>query len=155
LSGTSMASPFVAGLAAVLKSQVTARTPADIKNILATTSDKVGGGAYGSDPYGTCGGCTWNQNYGYGRINAARALAVAGGGGGGSTLTFAPAVGADDGDVSVNDMGSGGGYPPVGSAAPWSTGTVFGVRRGAGYEVRTGLVRFNTSSIPAGATITS
>src|SRR5262249_59856544 len=44
LSGTSMASPFLAGLVAVLKSQVTARTPAGIKNILATTSEKGGGG---------------------------------------------------------------------------------------------------------------
>jgi len=31
--------------------------------------DKVGSG-YGSDPYGTCGGCTWSGAYGYGRVSA-------------------------------------------------------------------------------------
>jgi hypothetical protein len=75
------------------------------------------------------------------------------------TLTFTVAVGADDGDVNVNNMGGGGGYPPVGAASVWSSGTRFGVRRAGplwgGYEVRTALLRFDTSSIPAGATVTS
>ena len=76
-----------------------------------------------------------------------------------SGLTFSVAAGADDGDVSVNNMGSGTAYPPTGAPAPSSTRSSFGVRRAGpvlgGYEVRTGLLRFNTSSIPAGATITS
>ena len=41
------------------------------------SSDKVGGGSYGGDPYGTCAGCTWDQHYGYGRIDVSRALATA------------------------------------------------------------------------------
>lgn len=73
MSGTSMAAPFVTGLAALLFAQDPARTVADVKTLLATTSDKVGGG-YGADPYGTCTGCTWSSAYGYGRINAYRAL---------------------------------------------------------------------------------
>jgi hypothetical protein len=75
------------------------------------------------------------------------------------TLTIPVASGGDDGDVSINDMGAAGVYPPTGSVTVWSTGTSFGVRRAGplygGYEVRTALLRFNTSSIPAGATITS
>jgi polyvinyl alcohol dehydrogenase (cytochrome) len=72
-----------------------------------------------------------------------------------SSQTFSVAAGSDDGDVSVNDMATSGVYPPTGTPEPWSDGTIFGVRRAAGYEVRTPLLRFDTSSIPAGATITS
>jgi thermitase len=75
LSGTSMAAPHVAGLAALLFSQVPARTLVDLKTLLATTADKVGSG-YGTDPYGTCRSCTWSSSWGYGRINAERALAA-------------------------------------------------------------------------------
>jgi thermitase len=76
LSGTSMATPHVAGLSALIFSQVPGRTPEDVKTLLATTSDKVGGG-YGSDPYGTCTSCTWSASWGYGRVNAERALGAA------------------------------------------------------------------------------
>ena len=73
--------------------------------------------------------------------------------------TFTVAAGGDDGDVNVNDMAVKGGYPPTGTPQPWATGSFFGVRRAGplfgGYEVRTGLLRFDTSTIPAGATITS
>jgi thermitase len=74
LSGTSMATPFVTGLAGLLFGQTPTRTPANVKRILASTSDKGGNGAYSSDPYGTCEGCTWNATYGYGRINVLNAL---------------------------------------------------------------------------------
>ena len=43
MSGTSMASPHVAGLVALLLGQAPGRTPAQVKTILATTSDKIGG----------------------------------------------------------------------------------------------------------------
>jgi len=73
LSGTSMATPYVSALAALLLDELPGRSVADVKQVLATTSDHVGGG-YGSDPYGTCGSCTWSPSFGYGRINAYRAL---------------------------------------------------------------------------------
>ncbi len=77
MSGTSMATPFVAGLAGLLLAQVPSRNVADVKTVLATTSDKPSGVAFGVDPYGTCT-CTWNANYGYGRINAYQALSAGG-----------------------------------------------------------------------------
>jgi thermitase len=153
LSGTSMATPFVTGLAALLFSQLSTRTPADVKALLATTSDKVGSVAYGSDPYGTCGACTWNQNYGYGRIDAARALGAAGQGNS-TTLTFAVGAGGDDGDVHSSSAT----YPPSATPVAYSGGSVFTAGRRfafGSYQVFDALVRFDTSAIPDNATITS
>jgi len=76
-SGTSMASPFVAGVAALRFGEHPESTPADVRGVLAATSDKVGGVAYGTDPYNTCADCTWQQRYGYGRVNVGAALADA------------------------------------------------------------------------------
>ncbi len=73
-SGTSLAAAFVSGLAALLVAQSPGRTVAEIKALLASTSDKVAGASYGPDPYGTCAACTWNPLYGYGRIDVDRAL---------------------------------------------------------------------------------
>jgi thermitase len=155
LSGTSMATPFVTGLSALLFSQKPTRAPADVKNILATTSDKVGSGTYGSDPYNTCAACTWNQNYGYGRIDAARALAVGAPGGGATTVTFTVGAGGDDGNVGPSGAPT---YPPATPASPFSTGAIFTSGRRhvyGGYDVFAGLVRFDTSAIPGNATVTS
>jgi len=73
-SGTSMAAPFVSGLAELLMAQSSSRTPGDVERILASTSTKAGSLAYGSDPKGTCTGCSWNASYGYGRVNVYNAL---------------------------------------------------------------------------------
>lgn len=73
-SGTSMAAPFVSGLAELLLAQSSARTPGDVERILASTSDKVGSLSYGSDPKGMCASCTWNASYGYGRVDVRNAL---------------------------------------------------------------------------------
>jgi subtilisin family serine protease len=77
MSGTSMASPYVTALAALIRSLHPEASVAQVRELLALSSDKVGGGSYGADPYGTCAGCTWDQHYGYGRIDVARALATA------------------------------------------------------------------------------
>ena len=74
--GTSMASPFVAGVAALRFGELPASTPAEVRRVLAASSDKVGAVAYGTDPYGTCDGCSWQPRYGYGRVNAATALTI-------------------------------------------------------------------------------
>jgi len=63
MSGTSMAAPFVAGLAGLLLSQETNRKPADILKLITSTADKMSGSV--DDLY-----------FGHGRINVARALAV-------------------------------------------------------------------------------
>ena len=81
LSGTSMAAPHVAGLAALLLAQLPTRTPADVKLILASTSEKLGSAlqppySYTTDPYGICAGCTWNPRFGYGEIDAEAALGL-------------------------------------------------------------------------------
>ncbi len=79
-NGTSMASPHVAGLVALLQTQTPGISVSSVKTILASTSDKIGGGSYGSDPYATTctGGCTWSSTFGYGRINVDRALSASG-----------------------------------------------------------------------------
>ena len=74
--GTSMASPFVAGVAALRFGEYPWSTPTDVRRVLASTAAKVGGVTYGTDPYGTCTGCTWQQRYGYGRVDVGAALAA-------------------------------------------------------------------------------
>ena len=94
-TGTSVATALVTGLASLLLGQDPNRTPAEIRRILAVSSDKSGSAPYGPDPYHTCTGCTWNASSGYGRINVYRALttppADAGSGGGSGGATPAPA----------------------------------------------------------------
>ncbi|MCB0183214.1 MAG: S8 family serine peptidase, partial [Caldilineaceae bacterium] len=63
MSGTSMAAPFVTGLAGLLLSQDSRRTPADLEKLITSTADKMGNSV--DDLY-----------FGHGRINVARALAV-------------------------------------------------------------------------------
>ena len=61
LSGTSMATPHVAGLAALLWSFAPSLSNSQVRNTIQTTTDDLG----------TAG---WDQYYGYGRINVRRAL---------------------------------------------------------------------------------
>lgn len=62
LTGTSMASPHVAGVASLVKSLVPGLTAPEIRTVLETSVDDLG--APGWDPF-----------FGWGRLNAARALA--------------------------------------------------------------------------------
>jgi thermitase len=134
LSGTSMAAPLVTGLAALLREQQPARTVAQVKSILATTSDKVGSAAYGADPYATCAGCTWSTTHGYGRVNFERAL-------GGNTASPPPS--SSDFAVAAS--------PPLAAVAPGSSATYdVSVTANGG----SASVALAASGLPAGATAT-
>jgi len=69
MSGTSMATPCVAGVAALLLAQDSTRTPAQIKNLLESNAEDMVG-----DSKDVAG---FDKYYGNGRINAWRALANA------------------------------------------------------------------------------
>ena len=64
MSGTSMATPLVAGLAGLIRSQHPGMAPADVKKLLETTADKPADMA----------GADWNEKFGFGRINALKAV---------------------------------------------------------------------------------
>lgn len=64
-TGTSMAAPHVAGVAALMLSIDATLTPFDIRDLLEGTADKVGQYAY---PGG------WNEYMGHGRLNAYKAV---------------------------------------------------------------------------------
>jgi len=66
LSGTSMASPFVTALAALIRTEHPEATVGQVRQMLAENSDKLGPGPYVTTPVGTCSTCTWEQHYGYG-----------------------------------------------------------------------------------------
>ena len=76
-SGTSMAAPFVTGVAALRFGAFPGSSPADVRRVLASTADKIPGRQFGADPYSTCEGCTWASDYGYGRVDVAGALGAA------------------------------------------------------------------------------
>lgn len=76
-NGTSSATPHVAALAGLIISVNPALTNLDVWRIISETTDKINAGAYvyastAGKPFGT-----WNNDVGYGRINAERALLVA------------------------------------------------------------------------------
>ena len=74
LYGTSMATPHVSGLAALIWSLSPNLSPAEVAQLIEETARQVG-----ADPYNTAG---WNQQLGHGEINAAAALQrIAGGAG--------------------------------------------------------------------------
>lgn len=75
MGGTSIASPHVAGLAALIKSYVPGLTPDDIRGILTSTADDLV-----IDPFNPTGPelTGFDIYYGHGRINAHAALLAAG-----------------------------------------------------------------------------
>ncbi|SRR6266542_867896 len=75
--GTSAATPHVAALAGLILSLNTNLTNLEVRQIISETTDKINQPAYvylptAGKPFGT-----WNNDVGYGRINAERALLVA------------------------------------------------------------------------------
>jgi len=86
MSGTSMAAPHVAGLAALLFAQDGTRSNADVRSLIEESADDLGNPG-------------WDQYYGYGRINAFRALGTV-------STVVEPAAGgslsADHGDLTLD-----------------------------------------------------
>lgn len=75
LSGTSMASPHVAGVAALILSANPCLTGQQVRDIIEQTSQKVGGYSY-TTTSGRPNG-TWNEQMGYGLIDAYAAVLMA------------------------------------------------------------------------------
>jgi len=72
-NGTSAAAPQVAGIAALILSLNPNLTLQQVRNSIQSTTDKVGGVTYTLNG-GEQAGLTWNNQMGYGRVNALRAL---------------------------------------------------------------------------------
>ena len=71
--GTSMAAPHVAGIAALVLSANSSLSNTQVREILCRTADKVGGYSYSTTKtYGA-----WDNQMGYGRVNAYKAVALA------------------------------------------------------------------------------
>lgn len=75
-NGTSLAAPQVAGVAALILSVNPTLTFQEVREIIESTTDKVGGITYTSGA-GEQAGLTWNNQYGYGRLNAFEAVFAA------------------------------------------------------------------------------
>jgi subtilisin family serine protease len=121
LSGTSMATPHVSGLAALLFREAPTRTPTDVRRLLAQTAQKIGAVTYGADPYGTCSGCTWHEWFGYGEIDVQAALAQRHAA---ATLSlFAPFVASTGSTVTL----TGSGFVDVSSVTLGGVATSFSV----------------------------
>jgi hypothetical protein len=86
MSGTSMAAPHVAGLAALLFAQDDTRTNAAVRSAIERSADDLGDAG-------------WDQYYGYGRINAYQALRTV-------SAVIEPEAGgrlsADDGNLTLD-----------------------------------------------------
>jgi subtilisin family serine protease len=72
IHGTSAAAPYVSGVAALILSRNPTLTLNEVRNIIESTTQKVGGYSYGYEPYRNNG--TWHPEMGYGLINAYAAV---------------------------------------------------------------------------------
>jgi thermitase len=150
-TGTSVATALVSGVASLLEAQDATRTPADVRAILALSSDKVGAaGSYGADPYNTCTGCTWSPSAGYGRINVYRALTTdapeSAGGSGSANTPPPPPVNTPAPDFGIS-------APASAVTAQQGTQATFNLSI-AGQNGFNGQVALAVTGLPAGATAT-
>jgi hypothetical protein len=76
-NGTSSATPCVAGLAALILSLRPGLSNVEVRSIIESTCDKISPNLYTYSNAGSKPSGTWNEEVGYGRINAERALLAA------------------------------------------------------------------------------
>ncbi len=76
-NGTSSATPHVAGLAALLLSFRPSLTNVQLRQIIESTCEKISPNLYAYVNVGSKPSGTWNEEVGYGRVNAERALLAA------------------------------------------------------------------------------
>jgi len=91
MSGTSMATPMVAGVIALMLSADPSLTPDEVRNILHSTSVDLGASG-------------WDESYGYGEVNAKAAVDSIGGGSGGDTTPPAKVTGLTATHVSSTQI---------------------------------------------------
>lgn len=72
VEGTSLAAPSVSGVAALILSQNPSLTVTQVRDIIESTAQKVGGYSYGYEPYRYNG--SWHPEMGYGLVNAYAAV---------------------------------------------------------------------------------
>jgi subtilisin family serine protease len=92
-NGTSSATPCVAGLAALIRSLRPDLSNVDVRSIIGSTCDKISPHLYAYANVAAKPSGTWNDEVGYGRINAERALLAA------------CAAGREDGDGECGGCG--------------------------------------------------
>jgi subtilisin family serine protease len=80
-NGTSAATPHVAGIAALMLSLRPSLSNVDVRAIIERTCDKISPNLYAYANVAGRSGGTWNDEVGYGRVNAERALLAACAGG--------------------------------------------------------------------------
>lgn len=76
-NGTSAATPHVAGLAALAVSLRPSLTNVDVRRLIESTCEKISPALYTYSNVGSKPSGTWNEEVGYGRVNAERALLAA------------------------------------------------------------------------------
>jgi len=76
-NGTSSATPLVAGIAALLLSSRPTLTNVEVRHLIESTCDKISPALYAYANVGSKPSGTWNNEVGYGRVNAERAILAA------------------------------------------------------------------------------
>ncbi|MEH6304610.1 S8 family serine peptidase [Olivibacter sp. CPCC 100613] len=114
LDGTSFATPITAGVAAMILQFQPNYTPTQVYQILGNTADKVGGYSYSSYP-GTYPFGTWNNQMGYGRVNALKAIQQAT-----PYKATGTAIVCSSGTFQVPNL-------PAGASVTWSTSVHFSI----------------------------
>jgi len=90
LDGTSMATPHISGMVAVMLSKDPGLTPSEVKELIHENSEVRG------TPSEPSVSDIWNDRYGFGIVDSSALISAIGGGGGNNTTTPPPSTGSGD-----------------------------------------------------------